>query len=148
MTEAVEDHFGEDNAEVKRLKTGDVVAPGVMAAVERKEISDFLGSLANTDSGGRLWRQMREMEKQYEHCALVVEGTKLEGWVADIYGGHAAAIRKVIGVCAWVDFQENWRGFWIQSGKREGKRLMCEYIEAFFRQAEKNDSDEDEQNKL
>lgn len=137
MTEAAADHFGEDNTTVKRLKTGDIVAPDVQAAAERKEISDFLGSLNDTDSGGRIWKQMRAMEEQYDHCSLVVEGSHIESWVADIYGGHAAAIKKVIGVCAYFNNREGWSAFWIQSNGAEGKRLLCTYLEAWFRQVEK-----------
>jgi len=143
MTEAVADHFGEEHTKVKRMKSGDVVAPDVQAAAERKEISDFLGSLANTDSGGRLWKQKRAMEQQYDENLLIVEGSHIETWVADIYGGHSAAIRKVIGVCAWFNLQPNWQAFWIQSNGREGKVLMCEYIESFFRQVEKKKEKQD-----
>ncbi|QLG30022.1 hypothetical protein HUG10_20670 (plasmid) [Halorarum halophilum] len=125
--------FGDERVEIERMKSGDFVARGAQAAAERKQISDFLGSIGDK----RIWKQTDGMGQQYEHNCVVVEGSHIEDFVADIYGGHAAAIRKVIGVVAWLNHQDGWSAMWFPQDGDEGTRLLMNYLEAWFRQADK-----------
>jgi len=75
--------------EFTRLKVADYLIKGV--AIERKTISDFVGSIKNK----RLLRQLEELQ-QYEKKLLIVEGIyEQELYVdsAEIEGMHANAIR-------------------------------------------------------
>lgn len=75
--------------EFTRLKVADYIVKGV--AIERKTISDFLGSVKNK----RLLRQLEELQ-QYEKKLLVVEGIYEQELYIDsreIEGMHANAIR-------------------------------------------------------
>jgi ERCC4-type nuclease len=140
--DVLEGVYGEENVTVKRMKSGDIVAPGLQAAAERKQINDFLKSAGDPDNGGRLWSQMRKMEKQYDQCALVVEGSHLKSFVADIYGGHSAAIRKVLGVTSYFDIQrDGWSAYWVPADGDEGTRLLGERVAAWFRQIERMKED-------
>jgi len=130
--------FGEDKTTVKRMKAGDFVAAGAHAAAERKEVSDFLGSIGDN----RIWRQTDGMSQQYEHNCVVVEGSHIESFVADIYGGHAASIRKVIGVVAWLNHQDGWSAMWFPQDGNEGTRLLLEYLSCWFRQAQKKNKND------
>lgn len=133
VQELAESVFGESRTTVERMKSGDFVARGAQAGVERKEISDFLGSIGDK----RIWKQTDAMGLQYEHNCVVVEGSHIESFVADIYGGHAAAIRKVIGVIAWLNHQEGWSAVWFPQDGDEGTRMLLEYANSWFRQADK-----------
>lgn len=122
-----------DEVKVERMKAGDIVCRGLQAGVERKEISDFLNSVGDK----RIWRQIDGMDDMYEHKCIVVEGSHIEEFVADIYGGHSHAIRMCLGTCAWLNNQDDWSAFWVQSDDEEGTVLLSEYVNAWFRQVEK-----------
>jgi len=75
--------------EFTRLKVADYLIKGV--AIERKTISDFIGSIKNK----RLLRQLEELQ-QYEKKLLIVEGIYEQELYTDsqeIEGMHANAIR-------------------------------------------------------
>jgi len=75
--------------EFTRLKVADYLVKGV--AIERKTISDFVGSIKNK----RLLRQLEELQ-QYEKKLLIIEGIYEQELYTDsqeIEGMHANAIR-------------------------------------------------------
>ena len=75
--------------EFTRLKVADYIVKGV--AIERKTISDFIGSIKNK----RLLRQLEELQ-QYEKKLLIIEGIYEQELYTDsqeIEGMHANAIR-------------------------------------------------------
>ena len=75
--------------EFTRLKVADYIIKGV--AIERKTISDFIGSIKNK----RLLRQLEELQ-QYEKKLLIIEGIYEQELYTDsqeIEGMHANAIR-------------------------------------------------------
>jgi ERCC4-type nuclease len=122
-----------DEVKVERMKAGDIVCRGIEAGIERKAITDFLSSVGNN----RIWKQKDKMDQMYEHNCIIIEGSHIKDFVADIHGGHAHSIKMVIGTCAWLNNQDGWSGFWIQSNEKEGTRLLCHYASAWFKQVEK-----------
>jgi Fanconi anemia group M protein len=75
--------------EFTRLKVADYLVRGV--AIERKTISDFIGSIKNK----RLLRQLEELQ-QYEKKLLIIEGIYEQELYVDsveVEGMHANAIR-------------------------------------------------------
>ena len=75
--------------EFTRLKVADYIVKGV--AIERKTISDFIGSIKNK----RLLRQLEELQ-QYEKKLLIIEGIYEQELYTDsqeMEGMHANAIR-------------------------------------------------------
>lgn len=136
LIERMQEHGHEP--EVKRRPAGDIVAPGVQAGIERKTVNDFLNSVSDK----RIWKQMDKMNDHFETKGLIVVGSHIEDWVAEIYGGHAHATRMLLGTLAYVSHQPDWSGFWIQSDDpRENSTLLAEYALAWFRQADKAKQD-------
>ena len=77
------------DVEVKELKVADYLVNGT--AIERKTVSDFIGSMKN----GRLLRQLEEL-KQYESILLVVEGIDEQELYTDseeVIGMHPNSVR-------------------------------------------------------
>lgn len=77
------------DVEVKELKVADYIVRGT--AIERKTVSDFIGSMKN----GRLLKQLEEL-KQYESILLVVEGIDEQELYTDseeVIGMHPNSVR-------------------------------------------------------
>jgi len=58
-----------DDIEICQLPVGDIESKGII--FEHKTPDDFIGSIYD----GRIFRQIREMKNNYEHCYIVISGS-------------------------------------------------------------------------
>jgi len=82
--------------EFKQLKVADYIAKGV--AIERKTISDFLGSMVNK----RLTKQLQELQ-QYKKHLLIIEGFEDQ----ELYNGHGINENAIRGFLLSISLKHN-----------------------------------------
>jgi Fanconi anemia group M protein len=81
----------------KQLKVGDYIASD-RVGIERKTISDFIGSIMNQ----RLFRQLQELSESFENPLLILEGNPELLWHSS--GMHPNAIRGALASIS-VDYK-------------------------------------------